>query len=74
MDKQLDILSKIPKEHYTEHFGKSILVKDLIKLLSNEENTNNGTAGRGKDDTCQTSHTDVGGCSLKRRRDKKRDS
>jgi hypothetical protein len=33
---EIESLNKIPKEHYTEHHGKPILVRDLIKTLSEE--------------------------------------
>jgi hypothetical protein len=29
----LELLKRVPQEHYTEYNGKSILVKDLIKIL-----------------------------------------
>jgi len=32
----LELLKKIPKEHYTEHSGKPLLVRDLIKILDEE--------------------------------------
>jgi len=32
----LELLKKIPKEHYTEHSGKPILIRDLIKVLDEE--------------------------------------
>jgi len=32
----LELLKKIPKEHYTEHSGKPLLVRDLIKILDDE--------------------------------------
>jgi hypothetical protein len=73
MSNQLDFLNKIPKEHWTEHNGKSILIKDLLKLL-NEEDTNNGTAGRGKNHARQPSRPNARGGSPKRRRNKKRNS
>jgi hypothetical protein len=31
---QLDLLKRIPKEHYTLHDGKIIRVGDLLNLLS----------------------------------------
>lgn len=70
---QIELLNKLPKDHWTEHKGKAILIKDLIKLL-NEENTNNGIAGRGEDNPRQAPRRDVGRRSLKRRRDQKRNS
>jgi hypothetical protein len=30
------LMKKIPKEHWTEHGGKPILVRDLIKILDEE--------------------------------------
>jgi 23S rRNA maturation mini-RNase III len=33
---ELESLNKIPKEHYTEHHGKAILIRDLIKVLEEE--------------------------------------
>jgi hypothetical protein len=33
---ELESLNKIPKEHYTEHHGKAILIRDLIKVLQEE--------------------------------------
>lgn len=73
MPSQIGILSKLPKEHWTEHKGKAILIKDLIKLL-NEENINNGVAGDGEDDARQPPRPNARGSSPKRRRNKKRDS
>jgi len=32
----LELLKKIPKEHYTDHSGKAILVRDLMKILGEE--------------------------------------
>jgi hypothetical protein len=32
----LQLLKKLPKEHYTEHSGKPILIRDLIKVLQEE--------------------------------------
>ena len=32
----IELLKKLPKEHYTEHGGKAILVKNLIKILDEE--------------------------------------
>jgi hypothetical protein len=32
----LELLKKIPKEHYTDHGGKAILVRDLMKILGEE--------------------------------------
>jgi hypothetical protein len=32
----LELLKKIPKEHYTEHSGKALLIRDLIKILDEE--------------------------------------
>jgi hypothetical protein len=32
----LELLKKIPKEHYTEHCGKPLLIRDLIKILGEE--------------------------------------
>ena len=32
----IELLKKIPKEHYTEHSGKPILIRDLIKVLDEE--------------------------------------
>jgi len=32
----IELLKKIPKEHYTEHSGKPILIRDLIKILDEE--------------------------------------
>ena len=32
----LELLKKLPKEHYTEHSGKPILIRDLIKILDEE--------------------------------------
>jgi hypothetical protein len=29
----LELLKRVPQEHYTEYNGKSILVKDLVKIL-----------------------------------------
>ena len=40
---EIDLLKKIPKEHYTSHEGKTIKVGDLLKKLY-EKDTNNGTA------------------------------
>lgn len=71
---QIELLKKLPKEHWTEHKGKAILIKDLIKLLIDEENTNNGVTGRGEDHARQAPSRDVGRRSFKRRRNKKRDS
>jgi hypothetical protein len=30
------LMNKIPKEHWTEHGGKPMLVRDLIKILDEE--------------------------------------
>jgi hypothetical protein len=30
------LIKKIPKEHWTEHGGKPMLVRDLIKILDEE--------------------------------------
>ncbi len=32
----LELLKKIPKEHYTDYGSKSVLVRDLIKILEEE--------------------------------------
>jgi hypothetical protein len=32
----LELLKKIPKEHYTDHCGKPLLIRDLIKILGEE--------------------------------------
>jgi hypothetical protein len=32
----IELLKKIPKEHYTEHSGKALLIRDLIKILGEE--------------------------------------
>ena len=29
----LELLKRVPQEHYTEYNNKSILVKDLVKIL-----------------------------------------
>jgi hypothetical protein len=29
----LDVLKRIPQEHYTEYKGNIILVKDLVKII-----------------------------------------
>lgn len=34
----MDLLKRIPKEHYTTHLNKMIKVGDLIQLLQQEEN------------------------------------
>ena len=34
--KLLDVLKRIPPEHYTEYKGRYILVKELIKILEKE--------------------------------------
>jgi 23S rRNA maturation mini-RNase III len=60
---ELESLNKIPKEHYTEHHGKAILIRDLIKVLEEEaeeilkrkkkiyeEDSSDGFARRGEDD------------------------
>lgn len=39
----IDLLKKIPKEHYTSHEGKTIKVGDLLNKLY-EKDTNNGIA------------------------------
>ena len=69
---QIELLKKLPKEHWTEHNGKSILIKDLLDLLLNEENINNGSTGRGENNPSQTSSTNDRRRSPKRRRDQKR--
>lgn len=73
MNGELDILKKIPKEHWTEHLGKPILVNDLLKLF-NEKNTDNGATRCRKDNPSQTLGANDRRRSLKRRRNKKRDS
>lgn len=47
---ELELLKKIPKEHFTLYKGKMIKVLDLLKelKLGNEKNTNNGSSRRGK--------------------------
>jgi len=46
----LELLKKIPKEHFTLYKGKMIKVADLLKQLKleNEKNTNNGSSRRGE--------------------------
>ena len=34
---ELDLLKRIPKEHYTTHNGKIIKVEDLIRLLGEKD-------------------------------------
>ena len=68
---QIELLKKIPKEHWTEYKGKSILIKDLLDLLLDEENINNGITGRGENYPSQTSSANDRRCSPKRRRDQK---
>ena len=33
---QLDLLKRIPKEHYTEHKGKIIKVEELLRMLEKQ--------------------------------------
>ena len=73
MDSQLELLKKIPKEHWTEHLGKPILVKDLFELL-NEKNINNGSSRNRKDHAFKTLGANDRRGSSKRRRNQKRDS
>lgn len=47
---ELDLLKKIPKEHYTLHNGKLIKVEELIGKLY-EKDTSNGTTRRRKNNT-----------------------
>lgn len=46
----IDLLRKIPKEHYTSHEGKTIKVGDLLKKLY-EKDTDNGITGNRKNNT-----------------------
>lgn len=50
---ELELLHRVPKEHYIEYKEKSIRVCDLIKQLEkqNEKNTSNGTTRRRKNNT-----------------------
>lgn len=32
----LDVLKRIPQEHYTQYKGKCIMVKDLVKIVEEE--------------------------------------
>ena len=33
---QIELLKRLPKEHWTEHNGKAILIKDLLAKLEKE--------------------------------------
>ena len=32
----LDVLKRVPREHYTTHLGKLLKVEELIQILQNE--------------------------------------
>jgi len=42
---QIELLSRIPKEHYTTHEGKQIKVGELLSIL-NKKNTNHASSRR----------------------------
>jgi len=43
VNNELELLKRIPKEHYTEYKGKSIQVSNLIEILKNGTATGNRT-------------------------------
>jgi hypothetical protein len=47
---EIELLKRIPKEHYTFYNGKVVKVEDLLKKLY-EKNTSNGTTRRRKNNT-----------------------
>jgi hypothetical protein len=47
---EIELLKKIPKEHYTFYNGKVVKVEDLLKKLY-EKNISNGPARRRKNNT-----------------------
>lgn len=47
---EIELLKRIPKEHYTVHNGQMIKVQDLIKKLY-EKDINNGVTRRRKNNT-----------------------
>lgn len=36
MQNDIELLKKLPQEHWTEHKGKTIQIKDLIELITKE--------------------------------------
>lgn len=40
---ELDLLKRIPKEHYTEHSGKTIKVEELLRILEKQNKRSKNT-------------------------------
>lgn len=67
----MELLQRIPKEHYTTHEGKQIKVGELLAIL-NEKNTSNGPSRRGQDNPINGTGKASKCSSLQRGRNKKR--